>query len=86
MRLRVTIDSKTFEAAYGGITAEQVRTFNNHLRVTLRETLSDPTTHDLDVVAGLVWLTMPAGTSIEEVFADLTFDAVCVVQLVDEEG
>lgn len=85
MKLRITVDSTTFETSYSAITAEQVRAFNTYVRrVTLREALTDPATHDIDVVAGLVWLTMPDGTPIEDVFAGLTLDAVCVVLLVEE--
>lgn len=85
--IRVTVDGSSFTINPSEITAEQVGTFNRLLqRVTLRRALVDPSTHDLDVIAGLVWLAMPAGTAPEVVFRDLTLDAVCVVELVNEEG
>lgn len=83
--LRVTVDDQPFTVSYSDVTADQVREWNRLVgRVTLQQALRDPSTHDLDVVAAFVWLTMPAGTPPEPIFRSLTLDAVCVIELDDE--
>lgn len=85
MILRVVVDDQVFEASYSTITAARVAEFNRHVHVTVRQALSDPACHDLDIAAGLAWLTMPDGVPLIDVLRAVTLDATCVVQIDEEE-
>lgn len=85
--LRVTVDGRPWHLPFAGITAMDVADFNRTIRrVTFRRALNDPRTHDLDVVAGFLWLAIrrESPTTFEEVAQAITLDSLIVIERVEE--
>lgn len=88
--IRVTvIDGPSVTLRYDEITGRDVADVNQALGrpAAFAAIVNDPSTHDLDVAAALLWLgwrrTQPRLT-FQQVAATLTFDSACAIELIPD--
>ena len=90
--IRVTVDNQVQVISYNQITGQDVADFNAALgrAAAFSTAVNDPSSHDLDVVAGFMWLALRKSSpklGFAQVAAAISYDALCVVELIpDLEG